>query len=105
MRLLCKWFAITCALMICGSGCVDKPPYLKCLDDSECVDFFNKYSSKKGRCLNSAYGPFCAFPDKDCPVMWIWWEYAHQAIANQCVDPSLPLDAAPDAPADMSPSQ
>ena len=93
-------FVVLYALLV---NCDDTPPYYKCLDDSECLGFGP--NPTPGRCLMSPVGPFCAFPDSRCPTMWRWDNLAHESIVNNCVDPSVPLDAAPDAPADMSPSQ
>jgi hypothetical protein len=96
---LAKISALAGALMMFGSACVDRPPYSKCIDDGECLTL----DRRDGRCLNSIYGPFCAFPDKDCSTMWRWYILAPQTLVNQCVDPSVPLDAAVDAPpVDMS---
>jgi len=80
-------------LALCSSCGDDRPPYAKCIDDGECVTF----DRRDGRCLNSPYGPFCAFPDKSCPTMWRWDLLAHPSFVNQCVDPSVPLDAGADA--------
>ena len=83
-----------CALL---GSCDDAPPYYKCIKDVECTDF----GRRQGRCLTSTYGPFCAYPDSECPTMWRWYDWAHSSIRDECVAPSVPLDAAVDAPADM----
>ena len=83
------WMLIACMVAIC-SGCVDRPPYSKCLDKRECVNIDGVH----GLCLMSPYGPFCAFPDNDCATMWRWHVTAYQSIADECVAPSVSLDAA-----------
>jgi hypothetical protein len=90
--------AVIVAMLAIGSACVDRSPYAKCIDSGECITF----DRRDGRCLNSMYGPFCAFPDNSCPTMWRWDSVAYPTFVNQCVDPSVTLDAAIDPPADMS---
>jgi len=74
-------------------------PRVKCLDDSRCIDA----ELNRGRCLNTSVGPYCAYPDTSCPTQWRWWDGADTTLRNECVAPSIPLDASVDsAPADMS---
>jgi len=95
------WRGVHFVLLLLFSNC-GPLGYVKCLEDLECANLENA----KGRCLMSSYGPFCAFPDKECPSMWRWGELSNENIVNECVDPSVPLDAAIDlSPVDMSPSQ
>ena len=92
---------VLAVLLLLVGNCDDSPPYYKCFDDRECLDL-NRH---RGRCLTSQYGPFCAFPDADCATMWRWDQISHPEIKNECVAPSVPLDAAVDASVDMSPPQ
>ena len=80
------------------AGCGDLP-YFKCLEDSQCVD----YDLNRGRCLTAPTGPYCAFPAKDCATGWRWDRLARGDLSEQCVAPSISLDAAVDAAVDMSP--
>ena len=87
-----------CALL---TSCSDTYPYYKCLRDEECVDF----DLRHGRCLNSQFGPFCAYADMSCSTMWRWDQAAYPGLKNECILPAVPLDAAVDlVPVDMSPS-
>jgi hypothetical protein len=97
-------FIILLCSVLLASGCWERIIY-KCRGPDNCViaDKNDPMREIEGVCLRATDGlKYCAFPDPGCSTMLRWGELAADPYFNQCVDPSVPLDAAVDAPADMA---